>query len=385
MHILSDMLPGARFVVSTYMSYQLVTRDIERSLASVARQPMIARETEYFQANIGKVTSVDEFVADRRLFNYAMKAAGLSDMAYAKAFMVKALKEGVSEPDAFANKLTDKRYAEFVKTYNFAARGAEAVNYAPARDETAAKYQIEGYNNGVDPLDPLLQAQVKYFKDNIGKVRSAEQFVASTDLFAIAMKAHGLADRLGDTAFMTKLLEEGVADPDSLANRQSDPKYAAFASVFNFAERGAEATTFRPAVEGAVANYMRQTLEENAGEQNEGVRLALYFQRKAGQITTPFQILSDSALSQVVRTALGLPASIASADIDRQAALIKDRIDFADFKDPAKLEKFLTRFTAMYEMENGAPSTPNVALLLQPSTRFGLSTDLLMTLQKLRG
>src|SRR5690606_8284941 len=97
--------------------------------------------------------------------------------------------------------------------------------------------------------------------------------------------------------------------PDSLANRQTDPKYAEFAKIFNFAEHGAGATTFRPAAEGTIASYMRQTLEENAGQQNEGVRLALYFQRKAATITTPFQILSDKALGNVVRTALGLPDS----------------------------------------------------------------------------
>ncbi len=371
-------------MVSTFTNYRMITRDIDRSLTNVSKQPMVARETEYFLANIGKVKTAEEFVGNSRLFNYAMKAMGLSEMSYAKAFMLKALKEGVAEPDAFANKLTDKRYAEFVKTFNFAARGAAAADYSAARDGTAARYQIEAFNNGVDPLNETLQAQVKYFKENIVKVKTVDEFMAAGDLYSIAMKAYGLGDRIDDKAFMRQILTEGVADPDSLANRQSDGKYAEFAAVFNFAERGAATTTFRPAIEGITQGFMRQTLEENAGQQNDGVRLALYFQRKAGQITTPYQILSDKALAEVVRTALGLPDSFASADIDRQAALIKNRIDFADFKDPAKLDKFLSRFTAMYEMKNGISSQPNPALLLQPRSSFGLSTDLLLTLQQLR-
>jgi hypothetical protein len=372
-------------VVSTFTSYQLYARDIDRSLATVAKSPMVARETAYYEANIGKITSAEEFVEDTRLFNYAMKAHGLSDMAYAKAFMVKALKEGISDEDAFANKLTDKRYAEFVKVYNFSARGAEATNFAPARDNTAAKYQVEAFNNGVDPLDPTLQAQVKYFKDNIGKVKTVDEFMAATDLYSIAVKAYGLGDRMDDTAFICQVLEEGITDPDALANRQTDAKVLEFASVFNFAERGEGTTTYRPAVEGTTQSYTRQTLEENAGEQNDGVRLALYFQRKAPSITSMFQILSDKAVSEVVRTALGLPDSFATSDVDRQAAAIGARIDVTDFKDPEKLQKFISRFTAMYEMKNGMSSTPNVAQLLQPSSGFGLSTDLLMTLQKLRG
>ncbi|MBX3531285.1 MAG: DUF1217 domain-containing protein [Rhizobiaceae bacterium] len=372
-------------MVSTYASYQLLARDIDRSLATVSKQPAVARETAYFNENIGNVKTVEEFVGDSRLFNYAMKAHGLSDMAYAKAFMIKMLNEGVSEPTAFANKLTDKRYAEFVKTFNFAARGEEAVNFSPARDGTAAKYQIEAFNNGVDPLNETLQAQVKYFKENIVKVTSVDEFMAATDLYGIAMKAYGLGDRIEDTAFMRQILEEGVSDPDSLANRQTDAKYAEFASVFNFAERGAGTTTYRPAVEGTTESYMRQTLEENAGQQNDGVRLALYFERKAPSLTSTFQILGDKALAEVVRTALGLPDAFASADVDRQVAAIENRLDIADLKDPEKLASFISRFTAMYEMKNNMSSTPNISLLLQPSTGFGLSTDMLMTLQKLRG
>ena len=59
---------------------------------------MVDRETKYYLENISKVKTIDEFVKDDRLFRYAMKAHGLEDMAYAKAFMVKALKEGVADP-----------------------------------------------------------------------------------------------------------------------------------------------------------------------------------------------------------------------------------------------------------------------------------------------
>ena len=98
-------------MLNTYTSYLLIARDIPKAISQVETQPMVKRETDYYLANIGKVKSIDDFVNNDRLFKYAMKAFGLSDMDYAKAFMVKALKEGVTDPDSFANKLTDKRYA----------------------------------------------------------------------------------------------------------------------------------------------------------------------------------------------------------------------------------------------------------------------------------
>ena len=76
-------------MVSTYIDYNLLTRDMKTSLQRTAQQTLVARETEYYKANIGNVTSIDEFLGDYRLYAYAMKAHGLEDMTYAKAFMRK--------------------------------------------------------------------------------------------------------------------------------------------------------------------------------------------------------------------------------------------------------------------------------------------------------
>lgn len=373
-------------MVSTFTSYQLITRDIERSLTRVENKPLVARETEYYANNIAKVTSIDEFVSDTRLFNYAMKAHGLSDMAYAKAFMVKVLEGGAKDPDSFANKLTDKRYLEFAKSYNFAAHGSQATVYSDAQQGTVTRYQLQATLAGVAFDNPILKAQNEDYLARIKDVTSIDQFLADDALFSYAMKAYGLTDRLDDKDFMRKILAGGVTDPDSLANRQSNPAYAEFATAFDFAAHGEKATVFTAAQHGAVANYARQTLEEEAGSQNEGVRLALYFQRKAGSLNNPYQILADQALATVVRTALGIPASSATADIDRQAAMLSERMDFADLKEPEALGKFLARFTTMWELNNGqsAASSPASVLFGQP-LEFGISTDVLLTLQRLRG
>lgn len=258
-----------RRVIDTLTSYRVISRDIDKSIARVQSRPVVQRETEYYLANISNIKTVEEFVEDRRLFNYAMKAFGLADMAYAKAFMVKALKEGVDADDALANRLVDPRYKEFVET-------------------------------------------------------------------------------------------------------------------FNFARHGDKATIFEKTRQGTVDRYLRQTIEEDAGSQNEGVRLALYFERKAATITSAFEILADPALSQVARTALGLPQSISQANIDKQAEILEERIDIESFKDPEALSKFLTRFTAMWEIENpSSPAQTSIVALAQPA-EFGISVDALMAIAKMK-
>ena len=70
---------------TTLSTYRLITRDIDRSLATTAAQQPVATATAYYKTHIGDVKSIDDFMKDTRLYNYAMKAFGLEDMAYAKA------------------------------------------------------------------------------------------------------------------------------------------------------------------------------------------------------------------------------------------------------------------------------------------------------------
>lgn len=256
-------------MLGTYTQYTVITRDLDRSVAQVKDTPQVAREIEYYRDNISNVKSIEDFVGDRRLFDFAMKAFGLSDMAYAKAFMVKVLEGSLDDADSLVNTLADKKYRDFAETFNFNAHG-----------ET--------------------------------------------------------------TTIFTKV-QQGVVDM-----------------------------------------YLRQTLEENAGSDNEGVRLALYFERKAEKIESAYDILGDKALGAVVRTALGLPDSIAFLDIDKQKEMIESRLDLADLKDPEKLGKFLQRFTALWDVNNQqSVQTQGVVALVSGSTASGISEDLMMAIQQI--
>jgi hypothetical protein len=369
--------------LNTYLSYQLIARDIPKALDRIEKQPIVDRETKYYEENITKVTSIEDFVNNDRLFKYAMKAAGLGDMDYAKAFMIKALKEGVSDPDSFANKLTDKRYAEFVKSFNFAAYGEQATVYNKARQQTANNYAVQAAIDNTDPA--AVKAETDYYLSKIGNVRSIDDLLSDDRLYAYAMKAYALDPAEDSKDLMRSVLEGGVRNPDSVANKMADKRFAAFADAFNFEELGENATTYSASQQPVVAGYMRQTLEEDAGQSNQGVRLALYFQRKAPTLNNWYEVLADKALANVVRTALGLPDSFAGADIDKQVQLFESRLDIKDFSDPEKLGKFLTRFTSLYEIDNPTSSAvTSASVLFARPTTIGVSTDLLMAMQQLK-
>lgn len=87
-------------MVSTYLDYNLIARDMKLSLRRVSEQTIVARDTQYYRENIGSVASVDEFLADYRLYSYAMKAYGLADMIESVAFMRKVLESDLSDDTA---------------------------------------------------------------------------------------------------------------------------------------------------------------------------------------------------------------------------------------------------------------------------------------------
>jgi hypothetical protein len=255
-------------MLSTIASYQQISNNLDRSLEQTLHRPDVARDTDYYMTNISKVTSIDDFIGNYRLFSYAMKAFGLTDMTYAKAFMRKVLTEGVSEATSFANKLSDPRYQQF---------------------------------------------------------------------------------------------------------------------AFDFAGRGEGATKTTAAQSGTVEKYVRQSLEEDAGKDNQGVQLALYFARKAPSITSMYQILADPALLKVAQTALGISTMTGAADIDKQVAMFSKSIDITDFQDPDKLQRFLQRFSAMWETENGQATASSVAsILINKPVEMGISVDMLTSLQNLK-
>jgi hypothetical protein len=221
-----------------------------------------------------------------------------------------------------------------------------------------------------------------YYLKTIGSIRSIDDFLKDTRIFRFAMTAFGLEDMAHAKGFIRKVLSEGVADPKAFARRLADDRFVELATVFNFAGNGEQTTSSAAAQQGVVDRYIRQRLEVSAGEENEGVRLALYFQRAAPEVTSAFSLLADPALWKVVKTIFGFPDEMASADIDKQAAAVLRRLDIADLKDPEKLNRMIQRFAAVWDATEVTAADPILSLFNSSDQAVGL--ELLLTLRNLK-
>jgi hypothetical protein len=231
---------------------------------------------------------------------------------------------------------------------------------------------------------PEVRREADYYLASIRKVTSHDDFIRDDRLFRFAMTAFGLEDMAYAKAFMRKVLAEGIDGRDAFAMQLADTRFREFAEAFNFRRYGAAATAFDRAQQGTVDRYVRIQLEKDAGRADEGVRLALYFQRKAPDVTSIYGLMADAALYKVVQSALGLPAAYSGVDIDRQAAFISTKLDIAELRDPEKLDRFLERFTARWQAANGTAGQSAPLVGLGQPLLVSFDNNLLLSLQSFK-
>ncbi len=230
---------------------------------------------------------------------------------------------------------------------------------------------------------PEISREVQYYSENIGSIKSIDDLMANQRIYSFVMRAYGLEDMTYAKAFIRTILEEGIDDTSSLANRLSDSRYSDMAEDFNFNRYESTTTTFERVNTGTIDRFYQQQVELEAGSQNNGARLAIYFQRKSEEIEDAFSILADSALLKFVQTSFGLPVQMSFQSLDKQAEMINQRLDIEDLSDPEFMDGLLNRFLVSWDVAN--PDTVNIPpLILAPRGVQGISQDLLMSLQNLK-
>ncbi len=103
-----------------YTGWRFLERTLENQAERHAQTPVAQRDEGYFRANIGKIETAADLVADRRLLRVALGAFGLGDDLPNRAFIQRILESPMDEPRSFANRLSDKRYAELARAFRFA-------------------------------------------------------------------------------------------------------------------------------------------------------------------------------------------------------------------------------------------------------------------------
>ena len=360
-------------------------------------------ESDYSQAAIAAATTLDDVIGDPRVVDYLATAYDIGFKPTAtdadRALAIRALL--TSDPDnpksaasqqgnsarALAAAFTFSRSYQgdaaigrngrpdlvaFADAFNFDKTGQVAPPRLaqPARDTAATLALYAKSTAAANRGKTSAQAEAAYFEASIGDVRTLGGFLSDARLEAVATAAYGVTRPAGlsDAAWtsrLTSVLTSDLADPKSTANTLGAGARK-LAAAFAFAKDGCVSASPAQAAQSGKAAilmadpYAKDAMETEAGTNNPGVRLALYFTRLAPTVTDMYQILADKALLSVAKTALGLPDGFSKLNIDSQARMLAAKIKPSDLSDPKKLDLFVKRFAVLYDtakLTNAPPST----------------------------
>lgn len=217
---------------------------------------------------------------------------------------------------------------------------------------------------------PRIARSTDAFAQRIAKIPDAAALVKDRQLLEVALGAFGLDADINNRFLIEKILSSDTTDPSSLAMRFTDKRYLALSKAFGFGAAGGPRVVDPGFADRIVGAYRDRQFEIAVGDAAPDMRLALGFQRDLGEIAGRrglsndgawFSVMATPPLRRVFETALGLPASFGTLDLDRQLADLKDRAqrifgtsDIGRLAAPAKTEEITRGFLIRAQIAEGA-------------------------------
>ncbi|MEX0304157.1 MAG: DUF1217 domain-containing protein [Leisingera sp.] len=156
-------------------------------------------------SEFASVATADDLLANSSLLSKALGNAGLEGLENNQFFLQKVLNSDLTDPESFANQLSDPRYAEFAAQFNFGA---------PPE-----------YENSIQKL-------VGAFNEHTEGLASVDDLLEDEDLLQAVIETFDLERTTPD--FLRRVLESDTTDPDSFVNQLDDDRYVAVSAAFGF-------------------------------------------------------------------------------------------------------------------------------------------------------
>lgn len=351
-----------------------------------------AKALSLFKSSIGKVTSVNDFLGTNSVYTYALKAVGLDPAKVNISDIQRVLTSDLQDKKSYVYTLKDDRYVKLAELFNFTKDGSVGSPILAQSEielqTMSADYIKKKSAFGTDKDKEAATTEAKYFSGEMQKIKTLKEFLANDRLTKFAMESLGIDPKSVTKEQLEKIFTSNLDDSQSYVNKEMDPVFRRLVTAFNFNTDGNILHEDRSLIQTrrglyeTLDNYLTQTLETQAGEENAGVRLALYFQRMAAGTTSYYSILADTAIQNFIKTTFGIPDELGNAGVDTQVTMMKKYFDIKDFQDPEKVKKLIARFTIMYD--NSQNTTDPIMMLFNGSGSVGISGDTLLAVASLR-
>jgi len=221
-------------MTTTTSAYLTVSQNLSRYQAMTAAEPAVKSATAYYEANIGSVTSIKDFVDNYRLLSYALDAYGLGDQINNIALVTQVLQGGVSNPRSLANTLPNSNWRAFAAAFNF-ADGGSSVSSAAAIKTTTSDYVEQQLESDQGAQDVGVQLAL-YFQRVAPTVNNEYGILADPNLLEVAQTIFGLSPSTSAQSLDTQAKELSQLMPvsdlqDSAKLKQLTERFTAMYDV----------------------------------------------------------------------------------------------------------------------------------------------------------
>jgi hypothetical protein len=186
-----------------YGGWVALQRSLPAQMEAFAGTAAEQRVAQDFRERIGGVRTAADLVADRQLLSVALGAFGLEDDLPNRAFIEKVLTEGTLSEDAFANRLTDKRYAAMAEAFGF-GDFTPLTNLSGFADDILDRYTARSFERAVGAVDGSLRLALAFgpgLKDAVAQSDNPNvrwfTLMGNPPLRSVMEKALGLPDQFG--------------------------------------------------------------------------------------------------------------------------------------------------------------------------------------------
>ncbi len=407
--------------LSATQGYQVVNKNMAQAVTNFEKTPTAKNDISYFEANIGKLKSVNDFLGNTRLVDFVLSAFGLDQEDNYQGLIKQVLTQDPNSSKSLVNQLTDPRFKQLATALDFyddglgklqavgltdpqGASTAEGVALSPTLGKipTVAASTAPAVGVGVSgnqylvlqkPDGTTAYAKSAYFTVNSDNELALPDgttlqpsFVLPADTTAVTVTSSGsiYAQEKGQKS-PTSIGQLETATFTSGTKLSQDkngyytPTTGTGSAVVSFAS--GTTYTFASTIQNLVNDYVQNEFETAVGDQNTGVREALYFQRTIGPdeasaatyslSTQADVILGDSVLSDVVRTALSQPAQIAYEQLSRQENIVEQGVQIKQLQSKSYVAQFTARYLTIYDATSAAASEAASSPALQILSAFG--------------
>ena len=346
-----------------------------------------SRAISSFEERIASITSVDDLLDDYEVYSFVMKSFDLEDYIYGKAMIEKILKSDADDSSSLVNKMNDERFTSLYNALGFGTDGVGNLYTAKATTEKNVINQFLTQYIGFDvneldedTLDYLYNSSeytetITAFKASWANADSLEDLLADEFAVAFISSAFSLEEGEFSTSDLYDFLTSDASDEESAISTTEDERLQTMYQLLGNGASGFATLQSRinSLEDDLPEQYVDYQIINTVAEDNETLATAIEFRNKAADIDSAYDILKDEDMAEFIRTVLSLPDEFAQLDIDKQAKIIAEKLNFEDFQDPEYVEKLVTKYVVIRDAVDGTATSNNAAVQLLSGTSSSTS------------